>query len=1114
MELIFNKFFLNILGKKDNIHIDLPSDISEKSKVKSNKLFDNKKENKINFENDLFGDNSEELPSPISSIDSIDSESSNDNDKNKAKIKINNEIKISEITETIDTTEKKQLENHSETSDTVYTSYTEDTNSNKSNNEVNSSENELLDKKMTIESVIEKKYLTSIALNKKKFYEEIKDLNSQNYRILELNVLKNSYSQVFNCLSNGDVLYKKDENYNIIRICSNKNCNDKCEKKYCNKSGLYFSLWNNIRGVKTIYNLLLKLIILYPQFRNKCKCCEDSNIKIYLEKLEENFNKNLFNYEESSLDKLELMINYLINKFASVMGIMTCQCKFNNKYYEYYQDNYLNFRKTLKIYKRTIPYVIIMLKVYFNVKENHEELSLIKEVRCMHEDIRYNNMTYCLKKKYNNLDKKKIIEIINNLDLVNVWSMESFEISLLLFNEQSLETFRHVLYKYKKEFNIVELFKKIYNKKNNILNLNYIINKKNLINSIFSTFKNKKTFEIEQCKLIISAIIAQLQQRNKKYKDIQNRINDMMIQYLVECYNYDHIRLGIEFLKNIKNLDNKYFLSKINNNVDYSKYSIISIFPNTLNKNSKYVDLLKYIFNKILESHTNYQVKISYLKIINKNRINIINYDFINKLTEIEEGEKIVMELPQYNQKDKTPNYFLDIPDYKNINHINAIIKKCIMNRRINILNYFLNEINYKIKENEINPYVTYFTNVENYKKENEYVELLKIITKYNYNINNYVSFDDFSHKNNLNFLHYCIKNKLNSSAKILIHKSINISIICENKNFLFYCIDNKNHIVFGEIINNDDSLINETFENIRLHTYLFLSKELEENVLMRFLIKLLSNSNYNVNYCDKSNIHLGFQILESKLDKRNKVMLFKIILERVDPMVINNNIPLLMYSVVQDEYEISYMLLNKVFKSNNIKKSSNSNSYLDYELLNNNININFIPLILKYVKENTVLNKIIVDKIYLETDVYIENILVMILEIVICIIYYKFNSVIKYNKLIKKNNSKINSYIEKRKEEDDKQTYNEQNKQLQTNGYIEISIDTDENNIINKVNKNIWKNPKYELEKRQNMKIPNIKFNFKSETVETTDSLNISDLSEIEESNICFDNKISINNI
>ena len=38
----------------------------------------------------------------------------------------------------------------------------------------------------------------------------------------------------------------------------------------------------------------------------------------------------------------------------------------------------------------------------------------------------------------------------------------------------------------------------------------------------------------------------------------------MMLQYLIECLNYNQIRLGLEFFKNIKNLDSKYFSLKIN----------------------------------------------------------------------------------------------------------------------------------------------------------------------------------------------------------------------------------------------------------------------------------------------------------------------------------------------------------------------------------------------------------------------------------------------------------------------------------------------------------------------------------------------------------------------
>lgn len=1171
MDIIYNKIFSRISNTKNNNgftekvidKVELNESDTSNSKLLSDSPINIKTNNNLDYD-------SEQMPSSISSIDSInsiDSDSKRSDDinnsspinkskKKKNKVNFNDEIKISEITDITDITGITSISGVTDTNTNIQISHfgkldsvnvidsadsadsadssdssikskksiatTESDYSHESKSSSNSDSN----KKLTIESVVEKKYLNSLLLNKKKFYEEIKALNNSNLKILEINVIKNIYSNVLNLLTNGDILYKKDDSDNVVKICSNKNCSGKCEENVCNKNGLYYSLWNNIRGVKTIYNLLIKIIIIYPQFRNRCKCCEDERVKQYLDRLENNYNQNIFNYEESNVKKLELKINFLINKFMSVIGIMICQCKFINKYYEFYQDNYLNFRKVRKIYMKTVPFIIPMLKLYFSVKENHEELTLIKNSRCMHEDIRYNNFTYCLKKIYNSFDKKKLLEIICNLELVSMWTIESFDISLLLFNEQSLETFRHVLYRYKKELKLNDLLKRIYDKKNDILDLNYVSNKKNLLNSLLNTMKNNKNFEFGCGKELINTIIAQLYYRNKKYKDAQIKINNMMIQYLIECLVYNQEKLGLEFFKNIKDLDSKYFITKINKTIDFSKYFIINTFPIPLNKNSSYGEIIKYIFDTVLESDVNYQIKISYLKIINKNKINIIQYDFINKLIDIADGEKIIQELRKNNKNDNGfsdyINYFLDLDNYHDVNYVNLIIKKCVVNQRVNNLDYLLYGLNLKINErvnNFINPYIIYFVNISDYKKENEYIELLNTIIKYKYNLNNLISDSD----SNYNFLHFCIKKNLNNSAKILINNFIDTSIICENKNLLFYSIDFNNHIIFGEILNKNEILINQTFDNIKLHTYLFMKKELEENILMRFLIKLLKSPNFKVNHYDKYNLHLGFQILESSISKRNKILLFKLLSENIDCLVIKNNIPLIMYSVIFDEYEISYILLNKLLSNKNIKKiSSNTNPFLDYECTNEKININFIPLIFKYIKENASKNQITINEIYLEVDSYIENILIMIMEIAVFLIVIK-------NKLIhnknKKTSNKMNSSYYKGFDgylDIDKNILSE--KEME-NGYMEISIDTDNNTANNnrknnnRANKNIW------IGKKTNISNENgndIKFKFKSESMinrtKTSISSNLksdlltnssSESSEIEESEICFDSII-----
>ena len=46
------------------------------------------------------------------------------------------------------------------------------------------------------------------------------------------------------------------------------------------------------------------------------------------------------------------------------IGLLPCECKFKDRMYNFYQDNYLNFKETIKIYTRTIPHVIKILKMY------------------------------------------------------------------------------------------------------------------------------------------------------------------------------------------------------------------------------------------------------------------------------------------------------------------------------------------------------------------------------------------------------------------------------------------------------------------------------------------------------------------------------------------------------------------------------------------------------------------------------------------------------------------------------------------------------------------------------------------------------------------------------
>ena len=71
--------------------------------------------------------------------------------------------------------------------------------------------------------------------------------------------------------------------------------------------------------IKTVFNILFKLILSYPSFRTQCKCCENKRYSGFLFELEKNYNqdKNILDsinpsiYSSIESSKLfELQINF------------------------------------------------------------------------------------------------------------------------------------------------------------------------------------------------------------------------------------------------------------------------------------------------------------------------------------------------------------------------------------------------------------------------------------------------------------------------------------------------------------------------------------------------------------------------------------------------------------------------------------------------------------------------------------------------------------------------------------------------------------------------------------------------------------------------------------
>jgi len=1000
----------------------------------------------------------------MTSVNTLNSESS----KYKKILKnIEHSLSITDLTSNNVNNSEKSINDNSIKSSTQYSK--SESSSNNISESTNKSSEESISNEKNSDSTsneedelgiteYEKKYKLKFKINKKSLEEEFNKINTKKLLEIEEEVIKNNYIFILENVSlmnkdkllcNGKCNLKHKYNNIIENLKNNKTF--KTDDK-CYKNNLYYALKNNIRGVKTIYNLLLRLIVINPKYRNKCKCCITDIDKELLKNFETEF-KNDRIVNNNSI----LYLNFLINKFLGIISLLPCECKFD-KLQSFYTLNYCNYKDYFEIYLKTIPIIIILLKQYHNIEKRNDKLkiSLIKPERCIHEDIRYyNNFVYC---KYNKYEKEltddfNINYIINNIELINEWLKNNFKICNLLLNEQNLRVFKYFI---SNEIfnNNIESLNNILNKlyKNiNIIDINYKINDKSLINIILNI--NLKEEIINN---LIIFLINKLKEVDNSYNKYD--INNFFLIYLNSCFTLKKYNYGIEFIKNIENLENN------NNNLEKVNNIINELITN------KEIDI---------------DIKVLYFKIIYKNKINITNIQILDKLIEVWDGDDII------NKFELTDNIFINNDFYDNIfitiEDIINIIKKCLLYKKPIILDYIFHHSDEKIKNinkrnnNIINPYQILFINKENDKKnELIYTKFIDVIQKYNYNIN-----ENYNKNNNdkYTYLNLCINKNYNNLGIKLINYNIIINNIFDNKSIIFHCVDNKNHIIAEALLQKNKELGNKLYNGKNIINYLFEKKEeeLDENIKLKFILTFLKNNFFNINFQDKINQHIGFLILKSNLKKYNKIIIFKIICNQIDPLFKNDRIPLIVYSMLLDEFEITYMLMNKLIDSKKILKTTNDgifSYYLNNIQTNNEYNdeINYIPIILKFIRDFD-RNKILDTNIELDITIQqnkCENIIIMILKI-ICYFIKNNDDDLEDSTQMKKKYIKTKKNLVKVNYKKSKLiNYEEINK------YIELSNDNNDDLLETDTiqNSNIWK----------------------TTTLETD-----SESSEIEVSKICF---------
>lgn len=778
---------------------------------------------------------------------------------------------------------------------------------------------------------------------------EIKIMNENKNKDSELLrlVSQNNYQDIKKYFKNGNTMFKslkmKENSVVIKSLCVKNNCIS-CNK--CYETPVYFSLKNTNRGIKTIYNYLLKLLIVKKQFRTLCDCCKNSNTVILLDRMSELYNEKKYNKilqigkSYSPKQKIELEINFYINQFMKIVTFLDCSCKYSNYKKCYYNEKFLNFSCYNEIYLTTIPNLIKLLKQYYSLNENNEELYLMNDNRCIHEDVQYyGTLKYCTKKESKNIDIRYEHELVMKIDNVHTWIIKSIQNSILLLNEQSLELFNYELIgNYRIGNDYRRVFDNLYKQSNIFLDLDYKLNGEGIIKTILkSKLNNKKMIEI------VKKFIEQYKIRNRKKRSNFSSFENVMINYTKESIESENYIISSEFIRQIINFNN-------------------------IEKTEELNRVLSYIFDKIIATpKLTVNDKISFLKVINKNKINVCEYDFVSNLIDYNSGDEIILGF------DKISNNMFKINDYNSEIYIKDIIKKCIINIKINILDYVLYGLKDKIIYFKINPINIYLTNIkkktilEGIKKTHEYkyIKLLDIILKYE----NIIDEKKTRHEKYYEAINYCIENNLIKSSKMFI----NSGFIKKEKNLLIECIIKNDHITFEAILLNYPYLLKENYDNYNILNLLFKRYiPEEENVLVRFIKKILSTIIYKkininlLNYDDDYNESFGFLLLSCEnISKKNKIYLINLSKYLIDPMKINEyydkelckintkNIPLILYSYLMEESEICYILLNQLIlgeKLDRIKKDSSClfNSYCK----NDKVNINIIPIIIKYLRD------------------------------------------------------------------------------------------------------------------------------------------------------------------
>jgi len=460
-------------------------------------------------------------------------------------------------------------------------------------------------------------------------------------------------------------------------------------------------------------------------------------------------------------------------------------------------------------------------------------------------------------------------------------------------------------------------------------------------------------------------LINNLFETNFKYN---NYIYQMSIgkfyQIIKLIYSIDEITTNI--LNHYKKLTSKKMeIVGVNIKINIIKLDTMKVIKINYDDN----EILKTYFN-LLEKRNINSYCINKYKIIKK-RSDIINIENINKNL----LQKIIIDnIKIYNYdgtKRNNPPLDNEIKDILN-KDFNLFFKNIYEKRIMNINK--LNKNNEKLYQKEmkyIDKYTNKFKNIKSEKNIDividEFINYLEKFVQKNYNINNVYL------RNNV----YIINHDYNGYHRDNIYiKDIENKIIFNKNNTIFkqdiyYYLDIKtNVIMYYSVLNNQ-----------------FIGYKEKNNEIV-----LISNSNnyLKINYSIKHKLlYLGYNYMFNKVDENTNVIEY---VNKLFNIRLNN-----LKNCINETLQIIFKIKNKNKYDNSIKQFTEKINYLNIYDDNLNRIFNEWNKLQKIINVEKIDDKIIIDKIIFDDDIYISSIsLLKIKNSIHNLIYYYINNLRK----------------------------------------------------------------------------------------------------------------------